>query len=486
MIVFLKSQPIFTEVGTDPEYNGIWALFKDGVPLVIPNGQLAPGSGRSLESLPAEKSMNAAEGNIPESNLAWSQTGLTDCYNSPASSISSRLNGNGYNSNYQTLTVDNMKTVKNAGVLYIDAHGYSTKASDGGQIFTIRTQTIVNQDTQTRYREDIRSGRLVFITQDLEEKFLYPNCSSNNVYFGITDRFIVEYNSFSRNSFVLINACLSSDSLMSGAFISKGASLYVGWNNKVNASVAFNAANVLINGLLGNQSQQKSLDWQTMQAQINNPNLIFVPGNNNFGVLAPSIESAVFNPNNNTITLKGIFGSDPGNKGQIMINNNAYPVPANISWGASQIIFPAYAEPDNNYSISVIVRGHKSNVIRLDGLDSVTYKYEGPIFNSFDSQPGAGPKPENPYVSCKITATVKVLEGDGRRTVISGIISDGVNTFTSLGGVWTPGYNELWIKNSQVSQWRVGASDIRGGGQVPTAVLLMQQGKILQQKFSLR
>ncbi|HCM84266.1 MAG TPA: hypothetical protein PKW15_05215, partial [Alphaproteobacteria bacterium] len=113
---------------------------------------------------------------------------------------------------------------------------------------------------------------------------------------------------------------------------------------------------------MGDQKNIRSLNWKAIQAEINNSNLAFTEFKDDFEVLAPGIENASFNSTNNTITLNGTFGTDPGVDGKVTLGAFDLHPSKKVKWTPDQIIYKVDNIPSGTYDAQVTVRGHKSNL----------------------------------------------------------------------------------------------------------------------------
>ena len=121
--------------------------------------------------------------------------------------IADMLTEKGYYVKMFPPTVDALKTVQNVGVFYFNTHGGFAHFGDGISVFGLQTTTPCNEENDEKY------------DKDLERHLLYTVGSSNpeKCAYAISDLFVSEYMSFSKNSLVFLASC-NSDIIGSASF----------------------------------------------------------------------------------------------------------------------------------------------------------------------------------------------------------------------------------------------------------------------------
>lgn len=352
---FLRTRPEFEAVGIHGRE--VFARFVDGVMIIfVNNRERTPAAAMRVRSAMRDKFAN----NLPDSEDFYAANGLGSCFNPATGFVSTELGANGYTP--QSLagasTVEDLKSVSQAGLFYIDAHGGAGELSDGTPRYSIWTDTQATRELQTRYWSDLIDGSLVLMcaSHDLLPPIppaVIPTMCSMPVHYAFTARFVRKHMTFGANSFAFINACQSQSTDaqdLRQAFFDKGLSVYAGWTELVPDDTAGNAAVFLIDRLLGGNDPnaqalpemppQRPFDYNAIlldmrkraprldQGTNMDGTLTFLTFTQNagdnggdFGLLAPTISGVdPVDEINGRLTLKGAFGE---NRGRVVVSEVA-------------------------------------------------------------------------------------------------------------------------------------------------------------------
>jgi hypothetical protein len=257
------------------------------------------------------------------------------------------LENNGYVTVPSTGSVSSLFGVTGDGVFYIDAHGGACPSIRGNTHLAIWTATVRNLGNDVTFFDQLDREELVYMrASDMNPAT--GVCEAHWRY-AFTGSFVAQYMKFPPNSVVLINACFSDSvaSLRQG-FQLAGASVYCGWTKSVTDPAANKAAEFLVDRMLGANASaltpresppQRPFDilplWQDMQnraydtdpathAKLRVEHLL-----DGFALLAPSIEFLTVDEYYDTLLIAGIFGSDPGSHGRVIVGGTELPI---ASW----------------------------------------------------------------------------------------------------------------------------------------------------------
>lgn len=248
---FVKTQPEFADAKAND--GTVVAHFKDGRPFVFVDNF----RGDVLHSpAPAEATLAASASPVPGKTPALLlQLGIPDTqYHTPyQAQISQMLAKRGYSvTSLPRIDIDTLKTAaQNLGVFYIHTHGAELWWHDqfDTREYAIWTDTEVTDETEVKYADDIRKGRLVYT----RAKNHPVDASNYKGRYCITSRFVAAYITMEPRGLAYINACNSASemsTLMPMAFKSKGAGLYIGYNAKTTA-FGYETAAYFFDRLLG-------------------------------------------------------------------------------------------------------------------------------------------------------------------------------------------------------------------------------------------
>ncbi|MCW3053529.1 MAG: hypothetical protein JWN14_2699 [Chthonomonadales bacterium] len=433
LLAFLRTRSEFSKSGIARD-NSVWARFTDGRPLVImlndvplkPNAVQAI---RSRSPLPT-RSASGDPLEIPASNKVYLVN--TREPNDPAvTQVFDKLE-NDYlpTSSYQPIviegTIEHLKVINNAGVLYNIGHaglGYKGLPRDdpGTPEYAFGTLTPRTPGSDTTYNDDLTNGRVGYLIEPtIVDRVTGMPLSRYKLASGyfITDLFVTKYWTFSANSLFISDNC-DGGSAEAQPFIQacfgKGLSAYLGWDNAVANSDANESALFLLDRILGyndlsaarqpEHPQQRPFNYfnildqmttlprvsgstagtilgttLTTSFSIDSVGYGFIKGGKanlkdfqnqadgkgNFGLLNPTISNAVMVENDDQIILQGTFGSDPKTDSHAVLIGGK-DVTTQTTWTQERLTINnvPVSGAGSSGDISVSVRGHVSNVVQL-------------------------------------------------------------------------------------------------------------------------
>jgi hypothetical protein len=421
LTAYLNTRPEIDSAGVIDSVS-VWAWFTDGRIISIPNNRFPTGSGDSngdwpdpeletsvpdgfmiperrfpdlvdptTEGATRQSAMVANDYDLPSSIQARVVSTLgTGCFTIGAPIIKKLLEDHGYVTVPSTGSVSSLFGVVEDGAYYIDAHGGSCRGKDGAQHLAIWTATVPTVATDSAYRTQLNRNELVYMWAN-DRNPANGACQVHKRY-AYTGRFVAQYMYFVPNSYIFINACYSDSvaSLRQG-FFTAGASVFCGWTKTVTDGPANKAAEFLFDRLLGANAStlspkesppQRPFDadqlWTDMKNrgydfdQSTNAQLRVQRLQNHFGLLAPSIKYMFVDESGDSLFLFGMFGSDPGPNGRVIVGGSELPIlswepqliRANIPNSGAGSLGPVTVEVDGLTGPTYSVK-RKSNVVNL-------------------------------------------------------------------------------------------------------------------------
>jgi hypothetical protein len=280
LVAFLIARPEFEATGIS-EDGSVWARFIDGQPIIvilnIPGrppvnstplaNESAQGSADTVRfashpllqpSQPARPGVGAS-GGVPEKQEAFVFSSLGSDIWTPLEEVSGMLKRGGYNPHMgeknRKMTIDDLKSIKNAGVLLVNAHGWTwNDRQESGWALKTDSESLEEQLTAD-LREDLRGSKPRIVRLSNPEAVRPDGTPDRRWFYAITAEFVRFYmkESFGNNSFVFINAC-NSDAPVARSF--KEAFLdmkvvYAGWDEIEVIRCAYLRALFVFDRLLG-------------------------------------------------------------------------------------------------------------------------------------------------------------------------------------------------------------------------------------------
>lgn len=336
-----------------------------------------------------------------------------------------------------------LRAVSGDGFFYFNTHGgraWKTSDESGPSFFALYSSTPVTPtaDLQGEIKADLDAGRLTYFQASTFRTRFNPETGQDEevheTHYGITGDFVKAYWHFAPDSIVFLNACFSAytkDPAGPQDFIdacwSAGAGVYFGWNWKANSGTCFTTVRYFVDRLIGankfmkESPNQRAFPWELVYDDMKKRGLThdnvtgadlvpFPRAGGNSVLLDPSIEELIVNEFDETLKLKGYFGSK---QGKVTAGNGALVI---RSWAPDTIVcaLPATG-PGSNGDVTVEVPGElgrtrKSNVHQLTewniplhylwtdayGLGGLKFEGNGKLrfradVGSFRQKPGAPP-----------------------------------------------------------------------------------------------
>ena len=238
------------------------------------------------------------------------------------------------------------QNVRGDGVFYVNSHGGPGFDANQQAFYAVWTVDPIDVATLGNYRAMVANHELVGMLETSNDAL--GNCKKI-MHYGFTSKFVRRYMSFPKNSLVIVDACNSSSAPAADlrqAFADKGASVYVGWSQVVDANFAYKAMKYLLDRLMGlNKISPESPEQRAfniddvLEDMATNRHLVTDPYMNavltvsklkdDFGLLAPSILflSIESFAGVDQLYIAGMFGTDPGpGKRTVKINDASLPV----------------------------------------------------------------------------------------------------------------------------------------------------------------
>jgi hypothetical protein len=420
---YLKSLPNIGAAGISEETT-VWATFKDGVALIIPNNRETSSPADTLldermasapksvaaprhVAIPAGRRMMRAlripqSGHeLPVSNKFRALNPIGTCHDDPLPVIKSLLRKGHYVDVHPgAATVEELEAVRGEGVFYINTHGGLGADADGHTLYGLWTATPYNSVTAPVYASQLKSSELVIMVAYSDS---LGNCQ-DVAHIGFTSRFVTKYMKFGKQSLVIVDACSGASenaSWMRDAFAHAGASVYVGWSRTVGGGFAYRSMKYLLDRLLGinvispEDPKQRAFNIdQVLNDMRVHHNLVEDPTyhgvlsvfhlKDDFGLLAPTIQFLSLDDNGEQpkLIIAGLFGTDPGEgKRSVTINGTEL---ANVDWYPTEINCDI-DESGANASGTVVVKvgsggdARESNHVNITAWEGeMTYEREDP------------------------------------------------------------------------------------------------------------
>ena len=466
LLAYLRSRSEISEAGESND-GGLWALFKDGRPLVIIANQSGQDfgnevhlrSGLSLTPTAGSPVVATLPGAVQARVLLGGNKTLVQSENPELVAMLQKRNYNVVGSGLAE--IDELKTVQGDGVFYFRGHGGSGYTADHRTMYAPMSATSVSLANDIKYRADWDSLRLAY-TVPITNSYLPSLDVPPYAHYAFTYQFVLKYFSFAPGSIVYMSACGSAEDThpeFAQAFLVKGAGGYWGWDGSFNDGSDNIASAYIFDRLLGlnttsdpnvppESPKQRPFDSQSikddMQArkhydEIKNGSveLVYIPGNDPAGPLVPSIKYMDVDETTKTLILSGQFGDD---QPEVRING----APQTLrSWNKNEIhveLKDTGASSAGN--VVVISKGRTSNTrvlsewrptfnlqfIALEG----TKKWEGPLRLHFraDVAPYREEAGETPRYRTVDFALSQDADGD-----ITASGSEGTNLWTGTAHV---------------------------------------------------
>jgi hypothetical protein len=445
---WLGTRREFAQVGIEGET--VWAVFEDGRGLVIPSnlvlGDSTGGSGGSAvvaqrggavpggsaptpappapslappPTFPHATSGAAAStpAELPESRrarLLHTFSGTTEFARGSVKAIaemSLMLQEGGWqvtSGGAESSTVEALRGVSGDGFFYLNTHGAPGQTWYNRQIkgvFALQSSSIVTLlgETDAQTKADLDAGRLVYMIANASGAE-GSGWWSSDMRYAITTDFVTHYMSFSSNAVVFLNACDSGRAhpvteAMAAAFRAKGAGVTLGWTAVVRGWLAWEAAKMLVDRMIGaNRFEPEPsahrpfpldavLDHMEARGRRGNDTVWLSVMGSPSALLRPSIMrvriDTLFSTGTGQLVVYGAFGSDPGAANRRVFIRDGGEVTLTVtSWTPDSIrVLPILDQQARGFHGDVVVevRGRPSNPRRLHAwYGTATYRIRGP------------------------------------------------------------------------------------------------------------
>jgi len=231
----------------------------------------------------------------------------------------------------QFAEVETLRALPELGLLNWSTHG-GTLNADGDITHALFTGTPADEHTLARHQADLDAGRLIYYTAATVWGRGAWHAQTN---FAITPAFIAHHGwRFSADSVVMIHACASDHPAWRAAFANAGAALYGGWSRPAWVHRVAAASDRLLDDLLATnrrtpegQPLERAHHWVAVLARSDADGVTQYDdpseggGNTRFrfhvlrgqpGGLMPTLQRLLVSEAEGTLTLRGGFGSMPG------------------------------------------------------------------------------------------------------------------------------------------------------------------------------
>ena len=248
LVQSIAAIPHMTAAGMADD-GAVWGRLSDGRMISIPMSKFDGGKASWSQNLPMTASL--VQGRLPAHDRAYVMNALGTCFTDTAPTIAGLLASQNYQIIDTPPTVEGLKTVRDAGVVFFDSHG--GLAGEAGSDYIMWTQTSWNLINDVIYLPELLSNQLVYMLaiHDLESNT--GKCQSS-WHYSITPSFVAAHMTFAPGSFIFFNGCSGMHHLAEGmrqTFASKGASVFAGWTNPVYDAQSVRAAYTMFDLMLG-------------------------------------------------------------------------------------------------------------------------------------------------------------------------------------------------------------------------------------------
>lgn len=408
MLAYIRTRPEFESSGILA--GSVWARFGDGRVYVFVNNffgtdvdSVVYPSASKAPRLDQSRAPILFDENLPEGSGArimnslgphFDRNGANEAnYSRARTDIQGWLQEAGYTNLQTDPTVDQLKGVAHDGVVYWTAHGAYGIARNNDTLYGVWTATdrTIMQDgrsTDTLYSADLNDGSMFYFSAAHDNGLLRPRSRTR---YAITHKFVTKHMGFGRNCVVFVNACGSDDNEFRAAVLTKGAGLYLGWNNTLNATRGCRVGRFFYDRAVGANAEAPILSppqkgfqtydvWGFMytvglaESEIDRGNgpiyaqLNYSPRLANVTMLRPLIYYVATSDVETRIL--GWFGMNPGT-GQATVTVGGNNVPIQTWQGVGTIVCDRVNDGGN---VVVTVRGRKSKPAPLTRF-SGTYQY---------------------------------------------------------------------------------------------------------------
>jgi hypothetical protein len=434
LVQFLNTKREFAAAGISGK--NVWAYFHDGrVAMFIPYWEDVEEEGGRFamsESAAINNASSSSAGRtigLPKTNSATLFYGLGKLFRDDRKFLKelfAKSNTN-YTVDLQDASIENLKAVKDLGIFYIATHGglgYEIPLKDSIATFGLWTTTPATPENDKKYEVDLTWYRLIYMHGYHDDKI------KKVWHYAISTEFVREYMTFAENAFQYIDACNSIRPKKLDEFrevmATKAANrkaTYIGWSAPMSTKAGTPTIRFIFDRLLGAHNEsvlmaspvQRPFDVAAIFKDLKSLKLGISSGGGIINyhtnvlskpILTPSIEYIDIWDYDSEMTIKGLFGENPGKDGEVTVDGVSVPVEW---WGDEFLICHLpHAGPGSSGDVVVSVRGNKSNAVPLSdwtiplnvSLDQLGMTTEAILnlriradIHSYRSRPGESPRP---------------------------------------------------------------------------------------------
>jgi len=376
VVTYLRGRPEFEDAGVSG--GSVWALLRDGRPLVIPAQAFAP-LPKVSRAAQARAARSPAEMEIPEGKAVVVNTVGVSHSGGELADLTLDLRA----SNYQIFptTGDFWRLRTDVASARRDVfHWKAQSGLDKNGVRVLASSTVLNAEDEAfpLTAEDFDDGSLSY----------FIAISSNpdptvDVRYAVTPTFVRKYMRFPPDSLVFIDADMSDDTPLKDAFFDAGASVFAGWAGFI-LILTDTSVPVLTfyDGLLGldrfhadPELRQRPFDAESIAAWmaqtgldkvndggITNTHLVVTRKSDQFGLLTPSIEQIVVDETQQELSILGLFGTT----GDLSVTVGGAELPVKERQPTFLRVGPLPASGAGSAGdVRVSVNKHISNVVQL-------------------------------------------------------------------------------------------------------------------------
>ncbi|MBD3174031.1 MAG: hypothetical protein GF320_02525 [Armatimonadia bacterium] len=420
LVETLQAREHIIDAGVDENSETVYATYSDGLTVNFIRNRLPQYEAAAGATAVRDVSEVAARaGEVARGGKAYVGNGLGSCYPSApsdASRIAGYLSAAGYDVNQLSMTVDSLKSIKNASVLFLNTHGTPAtlirevvQNDDGSwavapddeaaKTFVLWTATPANRQTIAKYQTELREGQLAIVSADHNQTG-DGGCTSP-AHLAITAAFVHQHWSFAPGSVAWVQACFSGAPEFAAACAASGAGVYAGWDKVVAGAAA--PVYFFDRGLARNDRhpadppirafgwkqlhegiQDQGLDQQAVPTsfagiEFRNPvvsgmtTLGFTEGSPAASHIAPSIRKVTPVESMDSLQIFGAFGDK---QGTVEVGGTELNV---TSWSKDHVVCDLPPSgPGSTGDVVVTVDGVESNEVPLtEWRGTMTYTVEG-------------------------------------------------------------------------------------------------------------
>ena len=376
VVDYLRGRTEFKDAGASA--GAVWALLRDGRPLVIPAQAFAPHP-KVSRTARVDAQRSPAEMEVPEGKAVVVNTVGLPFTGGELSSLVLDLRASGYQTFATTGDFWRLRT----DVAYGQRHVFHWKAQsgfakDGVRVLASSTRLNAEDEANSLTTDDFLDGSLAYfiaISADPDRGF--------DVRYAVTPTFVRKYMRFPPDSLVFIDADMSDDAPLKAAFFDAGASVFAGWSSFI-LILTDTSVPVLTfyDGLLGldrfgadPELRQRSFDpesiaaWMAktgldtpVDAALTNTRLVVTRKDDQFGLLCPAIEQIVVDEAQQELSIVGLFGAT----GDLSVTIGGTAVPVKERHPTYLRVGPLPTKgPGSAGDVRVTVNEHTSNAVQL-------------------------------------------------------------------------------------------------------------------------